>query len=116
MRVIVAGSRSIRDYSLVWRALYDSGFEGEITEIVSGTAQGVDRVGESWAQRHQIPVHRFPADWSRFGRRAGFLRNRQMAEYADALVLVWDGQSRGSALMLRLAREHGLRCFVSVVH
>ena len=71
-----------------------------VSEIISGTAQGVDKLGEQIAQKYGIPVKRFPADWSRFGKSAGYRRNTEMANYADTLVAVWDGQSKGTKHMI----------------
>lgn len=107
MRVIIAGSRSINSYIRVECAIHDSGFV--ITEVLSGCASGVDRLGELWAQYANIPVRRFPADWDQYGKRAGYLRNEQMAQNADALIAVWDGTSRGTAHMLKLAQQYGLK-------
>jgi len=101
------------DSSIVADAIRASGFP--ITEVVSGGAPGVDTSAEQWAERHGIPVTRFPADWKRYGRRAGPIRNQAMAEYGEALVAVWDGKSRGTKNMIRLARKHGLRVFVYLV-
>ncbi len=58
-----------------------------------GTARGVDTLGERWAINHNIPVHKFPADWGRFGRAAGMYRNAEMASYADGALILWDGES-----------------------
>lgn len=113
MRTIIAGSRSITDFGIVSRAVVASGFE--ISCVICGCARGVDSLGERWALENNIPVERFPADWRRFGRSAGIIRNRQMAQRADALVLIWDGYSSGSADMLRTAQAHGLRVFSFVV-
>lgn len=115
MTVIIAGSRSIVDYTAVERAIERSGFE--ITEVVSGNAPGVDRLGERWAREREIPVKVFPAAWDTHGRRAGFLRNRAMAGYAadrkGGLIAIWDGSSKGTAYMIQIAKEHGLRVYVS---
>ncbi len=89
MRVIVAGGRDVTDYALVEAAIEASGFQ--ITEVVSGGARGADTFGEEWARRHGIPFVRFPAEWHKYGRSAGVLRNQQMAAYADALVAVPTG-------------------------
>lgn len=113
MRVIIAGSRTIKDAKVVWDAIRLSGFH--ITEVVCGCADGVDKLGEAWAIYNQIPVARFPADWGKHGRAAGPIRNAQMAEYADALICVWDGVSRGSRSMIRLARKAGIPVFETVV-
>ena len=105
MKVIVAGSRSVRDLAPVEEAIQQSGFQ--ITELVSGGARGVDRLAEQWARGRGIPVRTFRPDWVRAGRGAGFASNREMADYADALVAVWDGQSRGTAHMVEAMRKRG---------
>lgn len=110
MRVIVAGSRFITDPAIVAAAIEASGFE--ITEVVSGCCRGVDRLGEQWAERNGLPVKRFPADWCRYGKRAGPIRNREMADYADALVAVWDGRKGGTSDMIDAANERGLQVYV----
>ena len=69
MKVIIAGSRTISDYKLVVDAMQRCGFD--ITEVVCGTATGIDRLGEQWAIANSIPVKAMPADWDRHGRAAG---------------------------------------------
>ena len=112
MKVIIAGSRSGPSYLDVTRALARCGFRDEITEVVSGGAVGADMHGERWAKTFGKKLTRFTADWEAHGKNAGPLRNEKMAQYADALILVWDGRSRGSADMLRRAEAHGLRVYV----
>jgi hypothetical protein len=113
MKTIIAGSRSGPSYSDVERAIQESGFK--ITEVVSGAARGVDRHGETWGRKHKIPVERFPAKWSTHGRHAGFLRNTEMAEYADALIAVWDGLSIGTKNMIDQAETFGLHVHILIV-
>jgi len=84
----------------------------EVTEVVSGTARGVDQGGELWASVQGRPVKRFPADWDTYGKSAGHRRNAEMAKYADALVAIWDGKSRGTANMISEARKRGLVVFI----
>lgn len=98
MRIIIAGSRSINDMSVVENAIKDSEFQ--ITEVVCGMARGVDRLGAMWARRYAIPVAKFPANWDRWGRGAGFIRNQKMAEYSDGLIAIWDGKSKGTNDMI----------------
>lgn len=98
MKVIVAGSRDGFVAKNVFEAIEESEFL--ITEVVSGTARGVDKEGEYYARIFNLPVARFPADWDKHGKIAGFIRNKVMAEYADALVAVWDGQSKGTKHMI----------------
>ncbi len=100
----------MQDAREVEAAVEASGFE--ITEVVSGGAAGVDALGEAWARRQGLPVRRFEADWDRHKRFAGHVRNTEMAAYADALIAVWDGTSRGTRDMIALARRHGLRMFL----
>lgn len=73
---------------------------------------GADIHGETVARSMGIPVARFPADWEQYGRSAGVRRNAQMAQYADALIAVWDGESRGTKSMINLAVANGLIVFV----
>lgn len=114
-RVIIAGSRSLEDYELV-KAYADfklSNIEDEI-EIVSGTASGADALGERYAKEKGFRIKRFPAEWDKYGRKAGPMRNRLMAEYADALLAYWDGKSRGTKNMIELARGKGLKIGVKL--
>ena len=75
--------------------------------IVNGGANGADRLGLLYGNEKGYTVKDFPADWDKFGKRAAFLRNSQMSEYGDALVLFWDGKSKGSKMMLDIATKDG---------
>ena len=103
MKVIIAGSREGFVARNVFEAIEESGFT--ITEVVSGTARGVDKDGEYWAKLNSIPIKQFPADWENLGKSAGFLRNKQMAEYANALIAVWDGKSKGTENMISIMKK-----------
>jgi hypothetical protein len=115
MKVIVAGSRKINDFRLVKEAIEYATQRIKPTEIVSGDARGVDCLGAHWAENEGIPVQRFRAHWHLHGKRAGYLRNEEMADYADALVAIWDGQSPGTKHMIDLAKEKGLKVYVKKV-
>lgn len=100
MRLIIAGSRTLKvPYDLV--DLLVEQFSLSPTEIVSGGAKGIDKCAEEYGDYLQgIATKKvFPADWNAHGKAAGPIRNKQMAEYADALLLIWDGTSVGSANM-----------------
>ena len=105
MKTIIAGSRSITDFSIVEEVVEKSGWKNKITEVVSGCARGVDKLGEMWARNHGIPVKRFPADWDKHGRSAGYRRNIDMAKYGDALVAVWRSNSKGTANMVNTMKR-----------
>jgi len=96
-KVVIAGSRSITDFKTVERAYCDSGYKA--IELVSGMAPGVDQLAVQLARKLKLPLVPFPADWDGLGKVAGFSRNTQMAQYADAGVLVWDGESSGTKHM-----------------
>lgn len=69
-------------------------------EMVTGTAKGADQVPYYYNYWQGVPIKEFPADWDKHGKAAGFIRNRQMAEYSDALIAFWDGKSRGTKNMI----------------
>jgi len=109
VKVIIAGSRTGFTYSCVEAAM--AVFGPTPTEIVSGHARGVDTLGEAYARTEGLALTVFPANWD-YGRGAGFLRNQDMAEYADALVALWDGKSRGTQHMINTARDYNLIVYV----
>lgn len=108
MKTIIAGGREFDDYELMTISLSD--LPWTITEVVSGTARGADQLGELFAMDHDIPITRFPADWDKYGKSAGPLRNEEMAEYADACVCFWNGSTHrsGTYHMINFAKERKL--------
>lgn len=109
MKLIIAGGR---DYKFEKEdVLYLIGIveKYEVTEIVSGGAQGADKQGEVFAKMVQLPVRVFEADWEEFGKQAGPLRNQQMALYADAVILFPGG--KGTDSMYKYAKENDLTIF-----
>lgn len=121
MKVIIAGSRDYIDpdgkgidtavrYGACW----------QIDEVMSGAQQGwngtrktgADHYGEVWATANGIPIKRFPADWERHGKAAGPIRNLEMAQYADALIAIWDGKSRGTRHMIDAMRGLGKPVYI----
>ena|SRR5687768_14192403 len=115
MRTIIAGSRSIIRMSALTDAIRKSEGFITITEVVSGGANGPDKLGEAWALLNNIPIKRFPADWESHGKQAGLIRNKQMAEYGEALIALWDGESKGTAHMIRIAGEKNIPTFIRVI-
>jgi len=102
LKLLIAGSRSLKiPAKTIQRICRRANIEIEhLTEVVSGKARGVDTSGESFAKELNITIKDFPADWSKYGKAAGPIRNRQMAEYCDAAIIIWDGYSRGSFNMM----------------
>lgn len=110
MKTIIAGSRSISSFILVSKAIVESGFQ--MSEVVSGHAIGVDHQGERYAREKKIPIKLFIPDWKKHGKRAGILRNIEMSIYADALIAIWDGKSKGTKHMISVAKQNNLKVFM----
>lgn len=113
MKVIIAGSRGITDYLRVKEAVSFSGFP--VSSVVSGTANGVDKLGEVWAEENNLPCIRMPADWDKHGKSAGYRRNQDMAAIADACIVVYDGVSKGSRHMIEIFKKTAKPLFVYYV-
>lgn len=108
-KIIIAGTRTFNNYDLLKSTLNNFIKNKSDIEIVSGTCAGADLLGEKYAVENNLPIKRFPANWYKYGKAAGPIRNKQMAEYADACIVFWDGQSRGTKSMISLAKENGLK-------
>lgn len=106
MRVLVCGSRHFNDYELLERTLDDY----PITDIIEGEARGADRLSRKYAEERNIPVRAFPADWNKYGKGAGPIRNRQMlVEGTPDFVIAFRGpNSRGTQNMIDQARKAGV--------
>lgn len=114
-RVIIAGSRDFNNQDLFDNSIHDTliRYETDELEIVSGGCSGADRMGEEYAEEWGIKCTVFQADWNKYGKAAGPIRNEQMAKYtADAdrgiLIAFPIGESRGTRNMIKLAKQYGL--------
>lgn len=108
-KVIVAGGRDFFDYTLLSEKLNAILSKKENIIIVSGMARGADSLGEKYAREHKLLLSYFPALWDKHGTRAGFIRNEEMAKYADACVCFWDGKSVGTKHMMDTAETMSLK-------
>ena len=110
-KIIIAGSRSFTDYEKL-KSACDSIFPNQYSEpcitILSGTSSGSDSLGERYANEKGYTLNRYPADWKQYGKAAGPIRNRQMVKDADAAIVFWDGQSRGTKNLIEEAKKQGL--------
>lgn len=114
VKIIIAGTRTFDNYTLLRKTMCI--LFGQVPpsqmEVISGHCPtGADSLGELFAKRNGIRLTLFPADWAKYGKAAGPVRNRQMAEYAAPdwyCVIFWDGKSRGSKNMIEEARKMGL--------
>lgn len=105
MKIIIAGSRDYEDWKTAFEYIQKAPFISEITELVCGMAAGVDTIGMYFAFDYNIPIKRFPANWHKLGAAAGPIRNKEMAEYADAAIIIMNNYSPGSMNMLKNMKE-----------
>ena len=110
MRTIIAGSRSCKNFNIVRDVINNC--EIIPTVIISGGARGVDKFGEMYAKSRGIELEVYPAQWDTYGKSAGYRRNEQMAELADALIAIWDGHSKGTRHMINTAYFKRLKVYV----
>lgn len=117
MRTIIAGSRTDAGRRQeIWARLDSHHLITPITQVICGMARGVDTIGRDWAfAQDDIPVLEMPADWDRYGKRAGYRRNIEMARLAEQAIIFWDGQSRGSKHMFDIALEHRLTLHLHIL-
>lgn len=109
MKVVVFGSRcydparykSIAPFmDLIEASIKGMGIQVSEATILSGKARGADQMGELFADLHNLTVEEYPADWENLGKRAGMVRNAEMAKDCDFGVCFWDGKSPGTRNML----------------
>jgi len=122
IRIIIAGGRDFNDYDKAVESFklllsdLKKDFDTSKTniEIVSGGANGADRIGEKFAKKNKVELIRFLANWDKYGKSAGYIRNKEMAEYAKeldnigVLLAFWDGKSKGTKHMIDLSKSCGL--------
>jgi hypothetical protein len=111
MKLIIAGGRDFDNYPLL--LIEASKFIEEVNppsvEIISGLARGADSLGCDFAAEMNYPLRGFAAEWGKFGKAAGPIRNKLMAKNATHLLAFWDGQSRGTMHMIDYATNMGLK-------
>ena len=110
-KIIIAGGRDFMDYNLLKektnKILQEKRVSHKIV-IISGCARGADTLGLRYASENAFDVEEYPANWDKYGKKAGYMRNVEMAENADALIAFWDGKSKGTKHMIDIATERNL--------
>ena len=104
LKLIVAGGRDFHNYQLLTKVIMDLAlveYADRAISIVSGMAKGADSLGYMFAVENSVRKYSFPADWNKYGRSAGMLRNKEMGVFSDALLAFWDGQSKGTQQMIQ---------------
>ena len=108
-KLIVAGTRTFNNKPLAFHKIAHLTSKQTDVEIVCGEARGADTLGKLYANNNLLKLTSFPAEWDRYGKAAGYIRNDAMAKYADGLLVFWDGKSRGTMHMIKLAYKHKLK-------
>ena len=116
VRIIIAGGRDFNDSKLFEEKTTEILAQYEDIELVSGHARGADAMAEKYANDMGIRVKVMPAEWNKYGKAAGPIRNKQMLDYAleevAVLIAFWDGSSKGTKDMINRAREYGAKCHI----
>lgn len=113
MRVVIAGSRSITDYSYFLSAIEAVNIISSNDEIVSGGAKGVDTLAKQYALDNKLVLCQFLPEYNKYpGRVAPLKRNEDMAEYGDVLIAIWDGKSTGTGHMISQMKKRGKAVYI----
>lgn len=112
MKLAIVGSRNLTDYRKLTDAVWKNFKLKELELIISGGAQGADTLAEEFAERLEIPFKKFPADWKKYGKPAGYIRNEQIVAEAD-VVLAFPGRiSKGTRHTIKIAQNANKRVLV----
>jgi hypothetical protein len=103
-KIGVSGSRSFNNEKLLFDTLDE--IEG-IVEIVTGGAKGADQLAEKYADEKGLKKKIFLPAWERHGRFAGAIRNNDIIDYADMMVILWDGKSKGTKDVIEKCKKRG---------
>lgn len=117
-RVVVAGCRNYNDYSQAKKYIdfCISRIKTKYTLIfVSGGCKGADRLGERYATENSFEIETYPADWNKYGRKAGPKRNNEMAKIGDYFICFWDGRSKGTKSMIDYATKAGKPLKIKII-
>lgn len=111
MKLAIVGSRSWTDAEKIEKAIFDFWMNNQIDEsdliIVSGGARGADKIAENWADANGVPKIIHLPDWDKYGKSAGFVRNKLIVQDCDVLICFWDGTSKGCMNSVKVAKELG---------
>ena len=118
MKIIIAGSRYYDDYeqakAFIDKCIADNCRDKKLT-FLSGGCNGADMIGERYARENGYPLTRYSAQWGKYGKRAGPIRNMKMAEDCDIVICFWDGKSRGTQSLISYANKNGVPIFIQYI-
>jgi len=115
MKIAIVGSRTFNDYDLLEKIIYKQMCVSSINLIVSGGAKGADYLAERFAKKHNIPIQIFQAEWNKYGKGAGYIRNKLIIENVDIVFAFWDGKSKGTKHSINLAKKENKELYITKI-
>ena len=112
MKVAIVGSRNFTDYAKLEGFVLSKVTLQDIDLVISGGASGADGLAEKFAYKHNLKKLIFKAEWDRFGKSAGFIRNKSIVNEADIVIAFWDGYSPGTKMTIELTKEKNKPVYV----
>ena len=112
MKFAIIGTRTFTDYQRLKSILDKIKSKYEIESIISGGASGADTMAEIYARENNIPLTVYKADWDKYGKRAGFIRNKYIIDDCDICIAFWDSKSKGTKHSIDLAKSSNKKVFI----
>lgn len=114
MKAAIVGSRTFDNYEILKQFIQSKSAENNllIDTIVSGGARGADTLGERFAEENNLNKLIFYADWGKYGKRAGFIRNVDIIKNCDVCFAFWDGVSHGTKHDIELCAQYNKPCYI----
>lgn len=109
-KLIVAGGRDFNNFELFQKellSLVQNEYKDKAVSLVSGMARGADMMTYNFARSVGAQCYAMAADWNKYGKSAGYRRNSDMGRFADALLVFWDGKSKGTSNMIQVMNDMG---------
>lgn len=113
-KLVISGSRTITDRQVINDIMHRYKCD-RFTYLIHGTARGVDKIAEDWGVLWGMKIIAMPADWDKYGKPAGMIRNKEMADLSDACLAIWDGSSPGTKNMIEYYKTLGKPLIVEIV-
>lgn len=114
-RIIIAGCRNFEDYGIAKefiKHILNTHYRNDDVTILSGGCKGADLLGEKYAAEYGLELEIYKADWARYKKVAGPIRNREMVSVCDGVICFWDDKSRGTRSLIDLAKKNGKEIYI----
>lgn len=105
IKVAIVGSRTFNKYKLLKKKMLYYYDPAQIKEIISGGADGADKLAERFAEEYDIPIKIYKPNWDKYGNKAGAIRNIKIVKRSHEVVAFWDGISKGTKITINLAKK-----------